>query len=191
MKKLLTCLFFLSLFVMVGIAIGETGKAEKSGEKNSATESSTKAKAETPAAEITWHKYDEAVKLAKEQNKKIFLEFTAKWCGYCKKMHATTFKDAEVIRLLNTYYVTASVDGDSRDTLNIDGYITTERNMTKEFGVTGYPTYVFLSPDLDKLAPVKGYKSADAMINILDYLKDDTYKTVTFGDFLAMKKDKK
>ena len=138
-------------------------------------------------SEIIWHKYDEGLALAKKQSKKVFVEFTAKWCGYCKKMHATTFRDPEIIRMLNDYYVSVTVDGDSPDTLNIDGWMTTENGLTREYRVSGYPTYWFLTPEAERIAPVKGYRDKVTLGYILDYLKDDLYKTVTFEDYMKEK----
>ena len=136
------------------------------------------------AAQIGWIKYDAGLKLAKKEGKKVFVEFTAKWCGYCKKMQATTFKDPTVIDMLNKYYVTVSVDGDSRDSLNVDGWITSEQGLAREYRVTAYPTFWFLTPEAEPIAPIKGYRDAQTLADILDYLKDDIYKTVQFEDFL-------
>lgn len=147
----------------------------------------------TPApggAEIVWYDYDDGLKLAQKTGKKIFLEFTAKWCGYCKRMHATTFKDPDIIRIFNDNYINVSVDGDSPDTLNIDGLITSEKAMAKEWRVTGYPTYWFVTPAQEKIAPITGYRPKEVLYDILDYMKDDTYKTVKFEDFMKNKQPK-
>jgi thioredoxin-related protein len=143
----------------------------------------------TAKTDIDWQKYDDGLAQAKKEGKKVFVEFTAKWCGWCKRMHATTFKDPDIVGLLNKYYVTVSVDGDSRDTLDIDGYITSERRLAREYRVTGYPTYWFLTPEADPIAPVKGYRDAKTLGNILDYLKDDQYKTVKYEDFIRKKQN--
>jgi len=156
--------------------------------QNSASAGNSNTQKPQPAvstnAEIDWQKYDDGLAEAKKDGKKVFVEFTAKWCGWCKRMHATTFKDPEVVNLLNKYYVTVSVDGDSKDTLDIDGYITSEQRLAREYRVTGYPTYWFLTPEAEPIAPVKGYRDAKSLGDILDYLKDDIYKTVKYEDFL-------
>lgn len=147
----------------------------------------------TPApggADIVWYDYDDGLKLAQKTGKKIFLEFTAKWCGYCKRMHATTFKDPDIIKMFNDNYVTVSVDGDSPDTLNIDGLITTQKAMAKDWKVTGYPTYWFVTPTQEKLASITGYRPKEVLYDILDYMKDETYKTVKFEDFMKNKQPK-
>lgn len=181
----------LSLLIIAGITWAEKTATTSS---DSQAQKETSSKKDDPApAEITWYRYDEAIPLAKEQGKKIFVEFTTKWCGWCKKMHATTFKDPVVVSLFNDYFIATSVDGDSRDSLNIDGYLTTERGLAREYGVNSYPTYWFLAPDGTRIAPLKGYRDSAAMTDILDYLKDEIYKSVEFQDFVAKKhgEDKK
>jgi thioredoxin-related protein len=179
--------FFTSLLILTTIALFAAVLADDSAPKQE-SKPSTPTNEPAQKTEIAWHKYDEGLKLAKQENKKVFVEFTAKWCGYCKKMRATTFRDQGVIDLLGKYYISVSVDGDSRDTLNIDGWITSEYAMAREFGVSAYPTFWFLSPGAEPIAPLKGYRDKETLSQILDYLKDDLYKTVTFEDFLKDKK---
>jgi thioredoxin-related protein len=144
------------------------------------------------SSDIKWMKYDEGLALAKKLNKKVMVEFTAKWCGWCKKMHATTFKDSTVIALIDKYFVPVSVDGDSKDTLNIEGWLTTEAGLTKDtYRVSGYPTFWFLTSTGDMIAPLSGYREAPVLLDILDYLKDDQYKTVTFQAYMDDKYKKK
>ena len=162
--------------------------ARAAGQKVASKGELTVKKAPPRKMEINWLRYNEGLELAKKEGKKIFVEFTAKWCGYCRKMHATTFRDPAVIATLDDKFISVSVDGDSRDTLNIDGWVTTERNLTREYRVTGYPTYWFLGSDGEKIAPMSGYKTKEALLDVLDYLKDDVYKTVKFKDFIAQRK---
>lgn len=185
MRKFVVSLIVLAAFLLTVTALAEDPK----GEEKPQNKKPVAVKKAAPA-KINWMKYDTGIKKAKEEGKKIFVEFTAKWCGWCKKMHATTFVDPEVVELMNTYFIAVSVDGDSPDTLKIDGWMTSERNLAREYRVTSYPTYWFLTPEIEAIAPVKGYRDRNAMVDILDYLKDDLYKTVTFKDFLEKKYEK-
>ena len=140
--------------------------------------------AETPAAgktdndKITWLEYDEGLKIAKEQNKHIFVDFYTDWCGYCKKMDRETFSKAEVIEMLGDNFVAVKVNGESNDTLDVEGFRITERNLTsREFGVKGYPTYWFLKPDGSKLGAISGYRPAKVMMEALTYIKTEAYDT--------------
>lgn len=170
------------IFTMISLLLLST--IAFSGDKAPAT------KQKDGKTEIIWHRFDDGMKLAKEQNKNVFVRFTTDWCGWCKKMNATTFKESEIIEFIDKYYIAVSVNGESRDSLNLDGWITTEKQVTKEFGVRSYPTFWFLSPENEKIAPIKGYRDKDGLFDVLDYLKDDAYKTTEFREFLAQKKKK-
>lgn len=173
MKKL-TLLFLLSLILAVPVL---------------AQEKSEKTKEETPAVDTTkinWLKYDEGLTRAKENDKKILINFTTAWCGYCKKMKREVFSQTETIKLINENFVPIIVDGDSKDELDIDGYKISERNLTKsEYHVTGYPTYWILKPNAERLAPIKGYRPKDTFLDMLSYIKDDLYQKMSFDEFLA------
>ncbi|MCK4462154.1 MAG: thioredoxin family protein, partial [candidate division Zixibacteria bacterium] len=55
----------------------------------------SKADAKTPShksTEIAWLSYDAGLVKAKTEDKHVFINFTTKWCGWCKRMNKTTFK---------------------------------------------------------------------------------------------------
>ena len=146
-------------------------------------------KAETPppidTTQVTWVKYDEGLKLARETNKHILINFTTAWCGYCKKMKKETFSDTTVIKFLNENFICAVVDGDSKHELDIDGYKITESNLAKaEYRVTGYPTFWFLKSNGERIGPAPGYKPTDQFMEILYYVKNDLYASMTFDDYI-------
>jgi len=127
---------------------------------------------------INWTSYDIGLARAKKEDKHVFIDFSTKWCGWCKKMDKETFSDSEVIEMLNTYFVPVKVDGDSKKELNIDGYKITEKNLTsREFGVRGYPTFWFLKSDGSKLGAINGYKPKETMMEALKFVKEYKYDT--------------
>lgn len=142
-------------------------------------------KTEVKSADINWVSYDEGVKIAKETGKHMLVNFTTSWCGYCKLMNKTTFKNREIVDIINTNFIAVKVDGDSKKELNVEGYKITERNLTiSEFGVSSYPTYWFLKPDGGKLGNLKGYQNADPFAEILFYVKEKLYDQMTFDEFM-------
>jgi thioredoxin-related protein len=137
-------------------------------------------KPETPATVdangIQWLSYDEGLAKAKKEGKHLFLDFTAKWCGYCKKMDKTTFIEPEIVALLNRDFVAVKVDGDSDKELDIDGFKITEKNLSRyEYKVSGFPTFWFLDSEGTKLGAVRGYQPADNLKNTLEYVKEKKY----------------
>jgi len=49
--------------------------------------------------------YTEALAKAKEENKPVFLDVYAGWCGPCKKLKKTTFKDETVGEYFNKNFI--------------------------------------------------------------------------------------
>jgi len=177
MKKIAVAFFAgILVFGLMLHAIGQTGS------KTSASEASKE--------ELVWHKYDEALELAKQDNKHVLVYFTTAWCGYCKLMKKTTFKDPGVVALMSEKFVLAKVDGDSRDKLKVadkSGKMidVTERQLTLSFGVRGYPTYIFLESDGTGIAPISGYWKADQFKVALEFICSGSYETMSFKDFSA------
>jgi len=127
---------------------------------------------------ITWLSYDAGLVKAKAEDKHVFINFTTKWCGWCKKMNKTTFKEPGIIETLDAKFVSVKVDGDSKEELDIDGYRITERNLARsEFGIRSYPTYYFLKPDGGKLGAARGYQSKEQLSQYLAYVAERKYDT--------------
>jgi len=151
-------------------------------------------KGETPKNEppridttkITWLPYDQGLSLAKQNGKKILVNFTTAWCGYCKKMNAEVFSSPEAIKLINEKFVPIKVDGDSKNELDIEGYKITEQNLSRsEYRVSGFPTYWLLTSTAERLAPIKGYRPKNDFLDMLSYISDNAYQNMTFKEYLA------
>lgn len=139
-----------------------------------------KDKSETPAVAeadgIQWMSYDEGLAKAKKEGKHLFIDFSTKWCGYCKKMDKTTFIEPDIVNMLNNDFVPVRIDGDSNKELDIDGFKVTEKNLSRyEYKVRGYPTFWFLDSEGTKLGAVQGYQSTQNMKNTLQYVKEKKY----------------
>ena len=156
-----TLLLFIFMFVFLSQTLLAAGESDDGAEK---------------AAKIEWLDYDKGLIKGKEENKHIFIDFTAKWCGWCKKLDRETFADPDVIKMLDEHFVSIKVDGESKRKLNIDGYIVTEQDLTRrEYGVRGFPALWFLKPDGGKIGPVRGYVPPDKFIEALTFVKDRKY----------------
>ncbi|HTB53006.1 MAG TPA: cytochrome c biogenesis protein CcdA [Ferruginibacter sp.] len=117
--------------------------------------------------------YFEAVKLAKEENKPIMIDFTGYACVNCRKMEENVWPDEKVKELMDKY-VLVSLYVDDRKALPVDQQIlyTTKDGTQKKiltvgdkwatfesenFIVVSQPYYVLLSPDGKLLNNPVGY----------------------------------
>ncbi|MFH1373562.1 MAG: DUF255 domain-containing protein [bacterium] len=169
-----TRLFILPLLIVTLLALTA---AKESGQ---AADNKQLGSKETTTRKIDWQAYDIGLSKAKVNNKHVFIDFTAEWCGWCKKMDRETFADPKVVDMLNEYFVPIKVDGDSKHELLIDGYKITEKNLARnEYGVRSYPIYWVLESDGTKLTYIKGYKPVDYMMEVLEYIKDRRYDSTS------------
>lgn len=90
--------------------------------------------------------YNEAIAIAKQSGKQIFLYFGADWCGPCKEMKAKTFTDSNVQAALKNYVVLIA---DVKD----------ERAAASKFRVIAYPTYFIIDSNERELKSAKGFKT--------------------------------
>ena len=136
------------------------------------------------AGGINWLKYDDAIEQAKKRKKHVIVDFTASWCGWCKKMAATTYQDTQVVNTINRDFVAAIVDGDSYNVLKMKDGDVTEKGITVQYRVSGYPTTWFLEPDGTKIAPAPGYIQTQAMMYILDFVRTNANDKMSFKEFV-------
>lgn len=147
--------------------------------------------AQAPGQEgLHWLKYDEALKLAKKENRHILVDFTTKWCTYCKKMEATTYRDSEIVDMLNKNFALAKVDGDSYNLVNVSDGDITEKGLTLQYGVRAYPTTWLLEPDGTKIAPVQGYIDKAKMSYILRFISSNSNEKMSFKEFVEQERKK-
>jgi thioredoxin-related protein len=79
--------------------------------------------------------FKEALAKAEKENKLVFMDAYAEWCGPCKKMAATVFKDEKVGKFFNDNFVNVKMDMEKGDGPGLQG----------KYNVTAYPTLLFLN----------------------------------------------
>lgn len=58
----------------------------------------------TTIPEIDWMTMEEAMEAIKTEPKLIFIDFYTDWCGWCKRMDGTTFKDSLIVKEISQNY---------------------------------------------------------------------------------------
>lgn len=127
--------------------------------------------------EGTW---DQVLQKAKAENKPIFVDAYAKWCGPCKAMSKTVFPDQEVGKFFNKNFI--SVKYDMEEDMG--------RAFGKVFPVSAYPTLFFIDQDGKLLKRIVGARKADQLIQEgkMVLLANDRSKNFE-ADYAAGKRD--
>lgn len=87
-----------------------------------------------------------------------FVDFYTDWCGYCKKLDQTTFKDSKVVEVMNTYFNAYKLNAESAE----------GRPVAKALGVRGYPTMVVFNYEGQPVETIGGFVNASKMLEILE-----------------------
>lgn len=147
-------------------------------------------------AEINWMTWQEMVAQRDKDSikKKVFLDLYTDWCGWCKKMDASTFKDPSIVQYMNDKYYAVKFDAEMMDTIVFNGHTFTNseptfvksnpngRGRTHYFayslldGAMSYPSYAMLDENLVRIAVYPGYKNAEELIGILVFFGANQYQ---------------
>jgi thiol-disulfide isomerase/thioredoxin len=79
--------------------------------------------------------FAEAVEKAKKEDKLVFMDAFAEWCGPCKRMAATVFKEEKVGNFFNQNFVNVKMDMEKGEGQALSG----------RFNVSAYPTLLFIN----------------------------------------------
>jgi len=94
---------------------------------------------------VAWHAWgEEALTLARRENKPILLSIGYSACHWCHVMAHESFEDPAVAAVMNERFVNIKVDREERPDLD-QIYQTAHALMTRRSG--GWPLTVFLTPD--------------------------------------------
>ena len=96
--------------------------------------------------------YAAAQQQAKASSKLVMIDFAAEWCGPCKMLDRTTWKDEGVISALKDRAIAVRVDVDEN------------RDLAARFRIRSIPTIVFLDSDGKEVRRLVGYLDAEGFL---------------------------
>lgn len=146
---------------------------------------------------INWMSFEEAYELNKTKPKKIFIDMYTHWCGWCKRMDATTFANPVIIEYLNQHFYAVKMDAERKDTVMIDGVTFVNpspgRNRSSHQlaiellrGQMSYPSFVFLNEKSQMLTVVQGYQPPKEFEPILHFFAEDAFTDQKWEEFRAV-----
>lgn len=98
----------------------------------------------------------EAVEAANTENKLIFLDAYASWCGPCKLLKRRVFTDPEVGAYFNDNFINVEMDMEKGE----------GRRLSSELRVTAYPTLFFIDSDGQVVKKAVGYHTSEQLLGI-------------------------
>lgn len=98
--------------------------------------------------------WEQIMAKAKAENKLVFLDAYASWCGPCKWMAREIFPLEEVGKFYNKNFVCAKIDMEKGEGVD----------LAKKYGVRAYPTFLFIQPSGEVAYKALGGREAEEFI---------------------------
>lgn len=95
-----------------------------------------------------------ALKQAAAQHKYIFVDAYATWCGPCKMLKATTFKNKKAAEFYNKNFINIAIDMEKG----------VGPQLAAQWRMQAYPTLIILSPKGEPVLGTVGYIKAPDLI---------------------------
>lgn len=139
-----------------------------------------------PPADYPFVRYDEGLRQAQEQNRKIFLYFGRYGCGWCDKTNKETFSDAGLRKLYSENYVLVYVDAERGERLTLPtGERITEMELGARLNVFATPVFAYLEPDGELIFKAPGYKTVKDFTDFDRYIQGGHYREQPLLEFLG------
>lgn len=138
-------------------------------------------------SQIQWLTWEQAVEKSKKEKRKVFVDVHTEWCGWCKKMHKTTFSDERIIKYINKNYYAIKLDAEKKENIQLKG-------KTFEFtrygsrgyhqlattllnGKMSFPSLVFMDEDFNVIQAIPGYQDELNFYMIATYFGENLHKS--------------
>lgn len=111
---------------------------------------------------------DQAIEVAKKENKMVFVDLSATWCGPCKTMKKTTFQDTKVGEFFNEKFVNLFIECD------IDK--SSAQIMKERYKFNAFPTLLFIDKDGALFHKIVGSMEAEEFLaNVKDAMGGNNF----------------
>lgn len=119
--------------------------------------------------------FKDLVAKAKKENKIVFIDAYASWCGPCKMMEKNIFTQKSVGDYFNSSFVNARFDMEKGE----------GREIAAKYGVRSYPTYLFLNGDGELVSQNSGYMEESLFISMAKEVNSPNNKKGSLKDRFA------
>jgi thioredoxin-related protein len=119
---------------------------------------------------LRFSNWEEAKKKAREENKFIFLDLYATWCGPCKQMENQVYVDKAVGNYFDDHFLSIKVQMDQtkNDNVDVKNWYADAKAIEKTYKIGAYPTFLFFSPSGALVGNEIGFKDPKEFLAIAD-----------------------
>ena len=95
--------------------------------------------------------------MVKKENKLLFVNVYADWCGACKLLKENTFQSKEVAAAVNSNFISIDINAEKGEGID----------LSKRYEVTAHPLILIIDGDGKVKKRILGYKTDVQLINEL------------------------
>ncbi len=149
----------------------------------------------TLSAQIEWLTWEEAIERSKTEPRKLLVDVYTDWCGWCKRMDKTSFKDKAVVNYISQHFYAVKLNAEQQASITYDGHQfdydpSVGRQGVHQLAVAlldgrmSYPSIVYLDAEQKRITISPGFKPAENLLQEIHYIAEGHYTTSTFEEYL-------
>jgi thiol:disulfide interchange protein len=157
-KKKSTSVLILSLILslITLTACNQEASTESKVTKKANEDSVTSSKA------LKWMRWTPAAfEQAKQKKRLVLVDFSAEWCGFCKKMDKTTWRDPQVLAIIGENYIPVRVEDE------------VDPELAEKYRDYGRPAIIVLDAEGKEIFKKTGYLKPQWMLWTLQGVLQD------------------
>jgi thiol:disulfide interchange protein len=101
--------------------------------------------------------FKSAVEKARRLHKSIFVYFYTDWCAPCKQISKIVFTDSRIRAVIDSQYVSLKLNAEKGEGVA----------LAKQYGVGGFPTFLYTQADGHELGRTIGTRSNDDYLIVI------------------------
>lgn len=139
---------------------------------------------------IRWVNFEEGLELARKEKRMLLVDVYTDWCHWCKVMDEKTYGNRAVIDYANKNIVMAKLNAETKEKFSYKGVKYSGSELAMMFGVSGFPTTLFLEPSGEFITRIPGFIPPDQFKMILRFLAEKWYEKMEFQEFQKREAEK-
>jgi thioredoxin-related protein len=138
---------------------------------------------------VTWLTWEQVQIEQKKHPKKVFVDVYTDWCGWCKKMDATTFENPTIAKYMSENFYCVKFNAEANQDIMFKG---------QKYGMEGrynslatfllqnrmsFPTTIYLDEEFNMINIVPGYMDPKTAEQILSFHATNSFKTTPWEQY--------